>query len=71
MNISLKLTPSARKHILDKSFDKKYGARPLRRALQNMVEDNLAEKILEGKIKANDSVTVSVKNKKLTFEKEN
>ena len=71
MNITLKLTTAARKHILDKSFDKKYGARPLRRALQNMIEDNLAEEILTGKIKENDDVVVSVKNKKLTFEKDN
>ncbi|MBQ1193927.1 MAG: ATP-dependent Clp protease ATP-binding subunit [Lachnospiraceae bacterium] len=69
MDITLKVTPAAKKFILEKSYEKKYGARPLRRALQNMVENQLAEEILSGKIKASDNVTVSVSNKKLTFEK--
>lgn len=68
LDISLKLTPGAKKHIVEKSFDKKYGARPLRRALQTMLEDELAEKILLGEIKSNDTVLVSVKDKKLRFE---
>ena len=68
MDITLKLTTAAKKHIVEKSFDKKYGARPLRRALQTMLEDKLAEEILLGKIKASQTVTVSVKDKKLQFE---
>ena len=69
MDIKLTITPAAKKLILDKSYDKKYGARPLRRALQNMLENELAENILAGKIKVSDEVTVSVKDKKLTFNK--
>ncbi len=68
MDIKLKLTPAAKKHIVEKSFDSKYGARPLRRALQNMVEDPLADEILSGKIKAGDTVTLSFSNEKLHFE---
>jgi ATP-dependent Clp protease ATP-binding subunit ClpC len=67
MDIKLNVTPQAKKHIVDKSFDKKYGARPLRRALQNMVEDELAEEILAGKIKKGDKITLSLSQKKLIF----
>lgn len=69
MGITLKATPAAKKHIVEKSFDKKYGARPLRRALQNMVEDPLADEVLSGKIKQNDVVSISVSDGKLHFEK--
>ncbi|HAC03695.1 MAG TPA: hypothetical protein DCE63_07005, partial [Eubacterium sp.] len=43
------------------------GARPLRRTIQNEIEDELAERILEGKIKAGNRVLVTVKDKKLDF----
>ncbi|MDE6208688.1 MAG: ATP-dependent Clp protease ATP-binding subunit [Lachnospiraceae bacterium] len=69
MDITVKMTPAAKKYILEKSYDKKYGARPLRRELQNTVENQLAEEILAGKIKQSDNVTISVNNKKLVFEK--
>lgn len=69
MGIKLNVTSAAKKHIVEKSFDKKYGARPLRRAIQNMIEDQLAEEILSGRIKSLDSVKVFIKDKKLHFEK--
>ena len=69
MDITINMTPAAKNHILETSYDKKYGARPLRRALQNMVENQLAEEILAGKIKQSDNVKISVHNKKLVFEK--
>lgn len=69
MDITIKMTPAAKNHILETSYDRKYGARPLRRALQNMVENQLAEEILSGKIKQSDNVKISVHNKKLVFEK--
>lgn len=69
MDITIKMTPAAKNHILETSYDKKYGARPLRRALQNMVENQLAEEILSGRIKQSDNVKISVHNKKLVFEK--
>lgn len=69
MDITIKMTPAAKNRILETSYDKKYGARPLRRALQNMVENQLAEEILSGRIKQSDNVKISVHNKKLVFEK--
>ena len=46
-------------------FDPTYGARPLRRAIQNKVEDFLAEQMLEGKVKEGDSVMISLKDGKI------
>ena len=54
-------------YLVEKGYDSKYGARPLRRAIQNEIEDELAERILEGKIKAGNRVLVTVKDKKLDF----
>ena len=45
----------------EKGIDKSYGARPLRRAIQNIVEDSLAEYILDGKIKAGEEVKIAAK----------
>ena len=67
MGITLNVTPSARKYLVDSGYDKKYGARPLRRALVNKVEDPLAEEILAGNIKAGDKVNVSLSGKELKF----
>ena len=54
MEITLKVTNSAKEHLAESGFDSKYGARPLRRAIQNQIEDALANEILEGKIKRGD-----------------
>ncbi len=67
MKISIELDDEAKKYIVDKGYDEKYGARPLRRTIQNELEDNIAEKILEGKIKAGNKVKVTVKDGKLDF----
>lgn len=67
MEITLKVTNSAKEHLAEAGFDSKYGARPLRRAIQNQIEDALANEILEGKIKRGDTVQVQQKNKKLCF----
>jgi ATP-dependent Clp protease ATP-binding subunit ClpC len=58
----------AKSVIIEESFDKKYGARPLRRKLQTLIEDKVAEEILEGNIKRGDTVNVGVSNGKLNFE---
>ena len=65
MDITLNVTPNAKKFIVDKSYDKKYGARPLRRALQNMVEDKLSDEILAGNVKSGDKVKINVTNNEL------
>lgn len=67
MNIQLKPTPGLIDHIVGVGYDHKYGARPLRRALQTNVEDKLAEAILDGEIKAGDVVSVRMKGKEVAF----
>ena len=67
MKLSVELDDEAKAYIVDKGYDAKYGARPLRRTIQNEIEDELAERILEGKIKAGNKVLVTVKDKKLDF----
>ena len=68
MEITLKVTNSAKEHLAESGFDSKYGARPLRRAIQNQIEDALANEILEGKIKRGDIVQVQpVSYKHLTL----
>lgn len=64
MDIELKFTDHAKKYIFGKGYDKKHGARPLKRAIQTYVEDVLAEAILRGDVKKGDTVTVSTKKKK-------
>ena len=66
MNMTIKLDEAARNYIIDNGYDEKYGARPLKRALQSKVEDELAEKILEGTFKSGDTVLVGLSDDKLT-----
>jgi ATP-dependent Clp protease ATP-binding subunit ClpC len=67
MKLSIELDDSARNHLIKKGYDTKYGARPLRRTIQNEVENVLAEKILEGSIKAGNRVLVTCDGDRLTF----
>ena len=67
MQIRLKFRSSVRDQIAEKGFDVKYGARPLRRAVQNEIEDELAEEILSGKIKAGQHVVCTVRGGKIVF----
>ena len=69
MKISIELTEEAKQYIIDKGYDSKYGARPLRRAIQTEIEDPMAEKILEGTIKQGNRVLVTCKDGKLDFER--
>ncbi|MGN0369949.1 MAG: ATP-dependent Clp protease ATP-binding subunit [Butyrivibrio sp.] len=59
MELSIELDEKAKEYIVNEGFDEKYGARPLKRALQSKVEDELAEQILEGRIKTGDNVLIS------------
>ena len=67
MKLSIELDDESRKWLANKGYDQKYGARPLRRTIQNEIEDELAERILEGKITAGNKVKVTVKDDKLHF----
>lgn len=60
LGYSLELTAKAKDYIADKGFDKKYGARPLNRALQKYVEDALAEEIINAKLKEGDELLMDL-----------
>ena len=67
MKISIELDKDAKDYIVSKGYDSKYGTRPLRRTIQNEIENVLAEKILEGEVKNGSKVLVSCKDGKLSF----
>ena len=67
MDIALSFTSSLKTYLAKESYDKKFGARPLRRMIQNKVEDMLAEEVLAEKVKAGDKVTVGYKSNKVAF----
>ena len=67
MEIDLRVTNSAKEYLAEAGFDAKYGARPLRRAIQTKVEDSLANELLEGKIKRGDTVQVQCRNREISF----
>lgn len=71
MDICLTVTGAVKDFIVEKGSDNKYGARPLRRAIQSRIEDALANEILEGKIKRGDHVQVRLHKEEILFEVKN
>lgn len=69
MNITLSFGETAENFLLEKGYDPKYGARPLKRAIQTWVEDPLSELVLDNKFVAGDFVTVQKSGTALTFKK--
>lgn len=69
LQIELVIRDAAKAYIVEKAYDRKYGARPLRRKIQDEIEDRLAEEIIAGKVKAGDRVVVTTKHKELIVEK--
>ena len=67
MDIDLTFTSTLKDYLVKKYSDLKMGARPLKRAIQNVVEDELATEILEGRVKRGDVVHAGIKNDKITF----
>ena len=67
LNITLKCDDNVKKALAEKGFDEVYGARPLRREIQNRIEDALSEKILDGSIKNGDNVLCSFENGEFLF----
>lgn len=67
LGIHLTIRDSVKKHIVETGMDKKYGARPLRRAVQNQLEDKLAEAILSGEIGRDMDVVAGMSKKKLNL----
>lgn len=67
MDIHLMLTGALKEHLVEKYADQKMGARPLKRAIQSVVEDALAEEILKGNVQPGDTVSAGFKQDKVTF----
>lgn len=67
MGIKIHVTEEGQEYLIEKGYDPKYGARPLRRTIQNMIEDKLAEKILDGAVKEGDEVEVAKGEEGLLF----
>ena len=67
MNINVEVTDEARAFLVEKGYDQAYGARPLRRAIQKMVEDQISEEMLKGAIKSGSEVLVDAESGRLVF----
>jgi len=69
-NIKVSFTEDVREYLAEKGYDKTYGARPLKRTIQEQIEDELAEAILDERVKEGDHVVVSVKDGKIEITKQ-
>lgn len=69
MSLEIKVQESVKALIAQEGFDPKYGARPLKRAIQSRIEDPMAEEILEGRIKAGDKVSIGLAKGKIRFQR--
>jgi len=67
LDITLEINNNAKEYIADKGFDSQFGARPLKRAIQKMIEDQLSEELLKGTIKSGNEVLVDVSNDQLVI----
>lgn len=71
MDIDVVITEPVKAYVVEKAYDPKYGARPLRRMIQTKIEDQLAEEILSGHVKKGDTVRVALRKKELVFDVKN
>lgn len=71
LQIHLKFSPALKEYLVEKHADKKMGARPLKRAIQSLVEDALAEEILKGNVRPGCTVTAGIKEEKVVFHVKN
>jgi len=69
-NLTIKVTDAAREVLLKEGYDENYGARPLRRAIQRLLEDQLSDGLLEGKFKEGDTVVADAEDGKIVLRKE-
>ena len=69
-NINITVSEKAKEYIAEQGFNSEYGARPLRRSVQKLIEDKLSDEILRGSIAIGDKVNIDFKEDKLVFEKE-
>ena len=68
-DIKIVFTEQALDLLAGQGFDKEYGARPLKRVIQRLVEDKLSEALLEGKIKSGERIKIDASNGKIQFKK--
>lgn len=71
MNITAEYSNKLKNYIIEKGYDKVYGARPLARTIRKLVEDEIADEYLEGNIKSGDKVSIDVKYNKVVIKKSN
>ena len=69
LGITLNIDSKAKEYIIENGYDEKYGARPLRRTIQNDLEDRLAEEILDGNLQKNKLAKIGVKDDKIVIKK--
>ena len=67
MDLHLEIGEDVKEFLIEKGYDEKYGARPLKRTIQNLLEDQLAEAVLEGTVREGDTVDVTVLDGQLKF----
>ena len=67
LNINIEVTEGAKNHIGEKGFDIQFGARPLKRAIQKLIEDPLSEELLRGNINQGDNVVIDIDGEQLTI----
>ena len=67
MSITIEIDEAAKDYLIQKGYDEKYGARPLRRTIQSSLEDKLAEEILSGTVKTGDTVLITAGDDGLKF----
>ena len=68
LGYSIEMTAEAKSFLADKGYDIQYGARPLKRALQNYVEDEISELLLDGALQPGDTIVATAGEQKLKFE---
>ncbi len=68
MNLTLTFRPTVKKYIVEKAYDPKFGARPLRRKIQTDIEDPLSDELLSGKVESGGEVVITVKGGRIAFE---
>jgi len=65
--LTMEMTPDAKRWLAEKGYDKKFGARPLKRAIQKHLEDKLSDEMLKGRFKSGGHVHVSLQGDELVF----
>ncbi len=68
LGLSLKIRDSVKTHLVETAYDEKYGARPLKRAIQTQIEDALADELLAGRVKRDGEAVVTVRKGKIAFD---